>query len=832
VIGAATSNEDVMSNQRLLMAGASAAVLLALSSIAHAAAPAPAADPADAASTAVDEIVVKARDKAGLLEKQPSNTVFGIDKPLLETPRSASFVSDTTLQRYGIETIDGLTAVSPGTYTASFYGVPGALNIRGTLAENYFRGFKRIENRGTYSTPIGAADQIQIVRGPPTPIYGSGKVGGMLNFIPKSGKNEGGYLTEPTGEITATYGSYNKKNATAQLGLPVSLGPVTGGVYAYGEVEDSHSYYKGIYPRRQTGEVSADFDLGNGWSTALGGMIYHSKGDVQTPGWNRLTQDLIDNRNYTTGRDTSIVDSDGNGRLTLNEISGNGANPYYYDPTFNPLYIPYYGFYNTNAGHTLDTGVGTTKLSPRTVYISPADFSTTSTHTAYFDLAKSLGADSTIRAQLFYDDQENKRFVSYGYPAWFDSSVWEARLTYNFANAFLDDNITAKSFVGASYRDFSGRRRESYNSGVIALDRRDIAFGATPGDIIDSPFTTETGAGVLGLGWENDNKSDWSQKGVFFMTDVTVYEKLNVMLGGRWDDYEVKSHDTGLLSYQVAGQQKAGKDKFTYTASATYKAPGGVMPYITYAKASALEMSQAGDIAPSLVADPSGAWLSDSDLAEAGFKFQWLKGTLVGSLAGYRQNRTQLTGITGTPTGTRAKGVEVEVRWLASEHFSFTFSGNTQHTTVKGPDTSFQYVPAYTAGVPGAQAFGGTYVVWAFNSLPGRSGDYDYTLIPKSVVSLYGAYTSSDHDWGKVGGTLGVTHVTKTAGTVQNAVTYPAYAVVNGSAYYEYGPYTATFNVDNLFDKLYFTPDADSYANLGALPSKGREWRLTLARKF
>ena len=242
-------------------------------------------------------------------------------------------------------------------------------------------------------------------------------------------------------------------------------------------------------------------------------------------------------------------------------------------------------------------------------------------------------------------------------------------------------------------------------------------------------------------------------------------------------------------------------------------------------------MSQAGDIAPGLVA--TDAWLSNSNLAEAGVKFQLLKGTLVGSLAGYRQNRTQL--VNGPPIsvqGTRAKGVELEVRWLASEHVSFTFSGNTQHTTVKGPDTSFQYIPAYTAGVAGPQAYGGTYVVWNFNSLPGRAGDYDYTLIPKSVVSLYGAYTSSDYDWGKVGGTLGVTHVTKTSGTVQNAVTYPAYAVVNGSLYYEHGPYTATFNVDNLFNKLYFTPDADSYANLGALPSKGREWRLTLARKF
>ncbi len=798
-----------MSNYRLLMAGCSALVLLMHTNAALAA-------PDPTPSDTVDEVVVKARDKAGLLEKQPNNTVFGIDKPLLETPRSASFVSDVTLQRYGIETIDGLTAVSPGTYTASFYGVPGALNIRGTLAENYFRGFKRIENRGTYSTPIGAADQIQVVRGPPTPIYGSGKVGGMLNFIPKSGKNEGGYLTEPEGEVTLTYGAYNKKNATAQLGLPANFGSVVGGIHFYGEVEDSHSYYKGIYPRRQTGEVSADFDLGNGWSTAFGGMLYHSDGDVQTPGWNRLTQNLIDNQTYITGRDTTLKDTDGNGRLTPNEIG--------YYPYASAMYLAYYGYPATDALHTLDTGVGTTKLSPRTVYISAADFSKTRTNTFYYDLAKELSPGSTLKLQLFYDDQENKRFVSYGYPAWFDSSVWEARLTYNFA--YDVGFITSKSFVGASYRDFSGRRRESYNSGLIALDRRDIAYGATATDILGSPFNA--GDGVQ---WENDNRSKWQQKGVFFTSDIMIGERLNLMVGGRYDDYDVKSNDTGFLSYTVAGQQKDSKGKGTYTASLTYHTPVGVMPYISYAKASALEMSQAGDIAPGLVA--TDAWLSNSDLAEAGVKFQLLKGTLVGSLAGYRQNRTQL--VNGPPIsvqGTRAKGVELEVRWLASEHLSFTFSGNTQHTTVKGPDTSFQYIPAYTAGVAGAQAYGGTYVVWNFNSLPGRAGDYDYTLIPKSVVSLYGAYTSSDYDWGKVGGTVGVTHVTKTAGTVQNAVTYPAYAVVNGSLYYTKGPYTATFNVDNLFDKLYFTPDADSYANLGALPSKGREWRLTLARKF
>ncbi|MBI1686482.1 TonB-dependent siderophore receptor [Caulobacter hibisci] len=768
--------------------------------------------------TEVDAVVVTARDRnAGLLEKRPNDTVFGLDKPLIETPRSASFVSDLTLQRYGVATIDDLTAVSPGTYTASFYGVPGALNIRGTLAENYFRGFKRIENRGTYSTPIGAAEQIQIVRGPPTPIYGSGKVGGMLNFIPKSGKGEGGYLERPEGEVTLTYGSYNAKDATAQVGLPVNLGKVIGGVHLYGEVEDSHSFYHGIYPKRRTGQVSADFDLGNGWSTALGGMIYRSNGDVQTVGWNRLTQDLIDNGTYITGRDTSLADSDGNGRLTPSEIG--------YYPYASALYLAYFGYPDSDAKHTLDTGLGTTKLSPRTVYVSKADFSKTATDTLYFDIGRKLSPDSSVKLQLFYDALENKRFVSYGYPAWFDSDVWEARLTWDFRNEALDGAVRAQSFVGASYHSFDGRRRESFNSGLIALDRRDLSAGASATDIIGSPFNP--GDGVQ---WENDNHSNWTQAGVFFTTDIAIGDKLNLMLGGRYDDYDVTSEDTGFLSYTVAGVQKAAKGKGTYTASASYKAPFGLMPYITYAETSALEMSQAGDIAPGLVADASDAWLSDSDLAEAGVKFQWLKGALIGSLAGYRQNRTQLTGINATPTGTRAKGVELEVRWLASDHFSFTFSGNSQHTTVKGPDKSFQYIPVYTAGVSGANGYGGAYVVWDFSSI--RPGDYDYTLIPKSVVSLYGAYTSDQHDWGKIFATLGVTHVTKTSGTVPDAVVYPAYAVVSGSVAYEYGPYTATLNIDNLFDELYFTPVADTYANLAALPGKGREWRVTLARRF
>ncbi len=90
--------------------------------------------PAQATAQAVEELVVTARDPAGLLERAPNNTVFGIDKPLLETPRSASFVSALTLERYGVRSIDDLVEVSPGAFTNSYYGVAGSVNLRGTLS--------------------------------------------------------------------------------------------------------------------------------------------------------------------------------------------------------------------------------------------------------------------------------------------------------------------------------------------------------------------------------------------------------------------------------------------------------------------------------------------------------------------------------------------------------------------------------------------------------------------------------------------------------------------------------------------------------------------------
>ena len=774
-----------------------------------------------AQAQSVDEIVVTARDRAGLLEREPSDTVFGLTRPLIETARSASFISDQTLDRFGVQTVDRLTAVSPGTYTASFFGVPGALNVRGTLAETYFRGFKRIENRGTYATPVGDASRIEIVRGPPTPIFGAGKVGGLLNLTPITARDQGRFVAEPSGDLTAGLGAYGQRTLAATFNTPLRLGDKEGGLHLYGEAERGSEYYRGISPKRYNLQVSADVDLNDNWSVAGGLMLHRSRGDVQTPGWNRLTQDLIDTGTYITGRDASLADRDGNGRLTPNEISPSRPYPY-----INPLFIAYFGFPpGSDAAHSLDVGLGTAKLDRRTVYVSGEDFSKTDTRTAYLDLVRDAGG-GVLKFQLFFDELENSRFVSYGFPAQYGARALEGRASY--ARGFTIGAVTAQTIVGVSSRDYRARRRESYNSGLIAFDRRDLSFGATPNDMIDSPFDAEPGG--IGVGWENDIGSRWRQTGAFATADISLPARISLVVGGRIDHYRARSTDDGVLPYAPTAASDSD-DKATWNASLSWNSGGAVMPYLALAKTSALELSQAGDLSTGVIA--SDSWLSDGDLSEAGLKFQLLRGTLVGSLAAYRQTRTQLTGGPApTVQGTRAKGAELELRYLASERLSFTFTGATQRTTVKGPDASFTYLPAYAVGVAPALAYGGTYVTYSFASLPGRSGDYDYSLIPHGVVSLYGAYTSPELAFGRAGATLGVTHASHTSGTLQNAVRYPTYSLVNASAFLEHGPWAATINVDNLFDKLYFTPDADVFANLGAVPGRGREWRLSLKRTF
>lgn len=97
--------------------------------------------------------------------------------------------------------------------------------------------------------------------------------------------------------------------------------------------------------------------------------------------------------------------------MTPNEVGGNFCYPFSC-----AIYQPYYGFPPSSEPRRCSIRASAPQLDRRTIYTaSDADFSKTETNTAYFDLGYAFSDDSEVTLQFFYDDQDNKRFVSYGY---------------------------------------------------------------------------------------------------------------------------------------------------------------------------------------------------------------------------------------------------------------------------------------------------------------------------------------------------------------------------------------------------------------------------------
>src|SRR5688572_9669658 len=87
-------------------------------------------------------------DPLRTLPNEVSGSSFGFSKPLLETPRSVSFISRETIDLYGISAVEDLARLTPSVFTPSRYGIQGSIDVRGIPADTYIRGMKRVTLQG------------------------------------------------------------------------------------------------------------------------------------------------------------------------------------------------------------------------------------------------------------------------------------------------------------------------------------------------------------------------------------------------------------------------------------------------------------------------------------------------------------------------------------------------------------------------------------------------------------------------------------------------------------------------------------------------------------
>ncbi len=395
-------------------------------------------------SGVIEEIVVVG--DLGSLPGDDVKTVFGFGKSLLETPRSVSTVSAEMMDRFNMRDIDELIALAPGSFTQSFFGVAGSLDIRGTPGETYFRGVRRLDNPGNYPTPIGASDRVDIVRGPASPIYGPAKIGGYLNFNPKSARIEktGEFIDDATGAVGADFGSWDKRTLSAEVGGAEPFGGRHFGYYVYGEFEDSGSYYRDTGTRQTLLQASFDTDLADRWHLEFGGM-YHDHQGNQVGGWNRLTQELIDRGIYVTGQPPPL-DADGDGRISHQEfdVDNDGftdLNPFAAGLTpGDPGALRHPGpFPGTCAiGDIAVFGCrpdllrlanpGIAQLQPNQVLVDPDDLLDSRVLTVYFDTIIFAENGCEWKNQLFFESADTLAESAYGFSQFHHTWVLEEKL--------------------------------------------------------------------------------------------------------------------------------------------------------------------------------------------------------------------------------------------------------------------------------------------------------------------------------------------------------------------------------------------------------------------
>ena len=777
------------------------------------------ADAPGAGDAAIETLVVTGQilDEIGMMLRAPVDAAFGFDKTLLRTPRSATSLTIETIKQYGITDIDDFVALSPGSFTQSFFGVSGSLDLRGTSGENYFNGIRRLDNPGNYATPIGAADRVDIVRGPASVIYGPSKIGGYMNFIPKSARADAGqYLPKPTGAVSFTGGSWSKSILTAEVGGPGRLGNRRFGYYLFGEVEDSGSYYRNTGTDNRILQATFNADLTERMHLVLGGMHQDYKSN-QVAGWNRLTQALIDDGLYVTGQ-AKPLDRDGDSVISHQEYGAANAGAGLFAFILDPAGLaepPSFG-----ADFALDpTTVGVARLDGDQVLVAPDDTLENEDLILYFDFIWDLNERWRLTNKLYYEFYDNLNENTYGFSQFADSWVVENQLIVKFSDEF--GGLKLDALLSPSIRHTSFEHGDDYNNEYF--DRRDLT---QPSTALDRRLL----ATRIGRDYAEYYRGDYSIYGLALLTDLNFANGLGLLLGARYDAIDMHSRQPAeKVQFGAELDARASEGAFSWTASLSYAAPLGLAPYVTVAKQTTVVVGQGADITADNIMN--GNAVASSELLEAGLKGSLLDGRLFFQAIYYEQERIDFSAqSTVTNQASETQGFEFELRWLATPRLTLTAAyTNIEVTNLSTLNDGGRFSFLGAADLPGtdpALFYGGAaggFVTLTGNPKARRAG------VPENIISLSGIY---DFQNGlQFFGSL--TDVDGVYSGFSQTVKLPAYTLVNAGLKYDAGNWSLTLTGKNLTDERYFRANFPNlFGSAIVLPELPRHYQAGIEFKF
>lgn len=760
---------------------------------------------------------------------------------LEDVPRSVSVISPEAIEQYQINDVYDLTYVVPGATVTNYYGVPGIPTTRGLFTSVYFNGMQRVWNRNGYPTSFGSLESMEFVKGPAPANYSAASPGGYVNFVPKSP-----YFDQQRGQLQVKVGAYDKYVAQMDTGGPFMLGNNPSAYRVSVTVQNADSYYDGIKDDYLSIYASMKTKLSDRVSLFYGGEFYRHRSN-ENPGWNRVTQDLIDNGLYivgnpatdltgpvfsaTVGADTFTFNNDTPGfvnRVALETATPFGgtrgnfsgsflalsgfANSGFRIGNFSPDAL---AFYQTLGG--LDNPgatVTTVPISGKTVLTDATDFADADTYLFFFDTIFTIHDDLKITNKLFIDGYEREKTSSYGYGEYGKNFTIENKLLVEQSFSFFD-GVQAQYGLSVRYEDALAKTEFT----VEPFSRRDIT----------QPVGLNT---TLRSGNQRDNVNNrtfwdpfgsWDTQmytfGAYATSSIQFSENFRLFLSGRadhatWD--RAVPFDLGA-DFNSGPKDGGGKTYYNFAISPSFKPTPNTTLYYTYQQGTSFQgFYVSGGV------DRGDTNFQKASLHEVGARLTAMERRLYAAASFFYQDLEDFDQRGGAAFEQRGSGVEFETAWQVNENLTLT--GNVAYqrhffrtATVPGgfvpltPEEMVQFAGIFYADFGGRPNPGGP-----------RFG------IPEWTASLFAKY-----DFGNgFGISGGPNFVDSVYGNPDKTLVLPSYTLLNANIYYRSEKWDVTLAGRNLTSADYFHPFDSFAANAIILKGTPATWELTFAFRF
>ncbi|HNX04050.1 MAG TPA: hypothetical protein PKI32_01025 [Opitutales bacterium] len=805
--------------------------------------------------------------------------LFGTETNPLEIPRSITIATDARLRLSGVDSFAELSEVSPGAERLSFWGIAGSPELRGTHAGVYYGGILRAYQRNEMPTSFASSEGLEIVRGPVPSQLASGPVGGYVNMVPKSP-----YFGKSRGFFGVTLGSWDDFRIQADEGGPAEAFGLPAAWRVSVSAKKSGSYYDSVSDDNLAlyGTLKVQLDKS---STLSVSAEFHRHESSEIPGWNRVTQRLVDDAQYVIGESVDISDAAWGGAnrdlVTKGYLTG--------IQDFSALVVPAstvdgavnsgalarsvadamlnlsdpddlaraYGqplpstgardpSYDASGNAALDAALGQAYAKAKASGASGYRYTRTYFENGGGVFTKQIDGGAVLSDKRdFADSSDGLLFINwkreYYSGAFLDARFLSERLstrkhsTYGFALSSDQLVNDAKFSLGAPLEDMKSTATLGaelrYSWAVVTQDffaepfsRRDISLGtATDNSVVDAGNDiAPDGKNLWSPGRGANLECELYQASIFAAVESTPFERLHVYSGLRG---EAAAWDTRLAK-EVDRATPALLASSRHKAG-TFFGNASIAPVYELSPNWRLYASaQAGTaLAPGDAGTIVGrANFTKIQLLETGIKAALLDNRLFLSLSAYQWEQSRYSDIDARALPMRGTGVEAEST-LELGSLSISASATFQRVRLLSDAIGYGAVPRSEEEWA---LSGGVLTAASDRSLPANP-DRVYEGTPRASASIMADW-KLPHGFGVA---IGPHWRSSCYASMDRTVKLPESLVWNGVIHWRQGRWSASLRLRNFTDEVYYLA-SDPVFSGNALVTRAEplNWELTVGYEF